>query len=173
MKQITAPRAPLVRNGMLRKPIRTVMVLLAAMAIPATVFATPSSASTNGNHLCETNGNYCIGAPTLALYAPVVETTSGRDLGAIDLGNNQFELVFLADNGIFCVAAANNREDVVVKHCQGDFGVVWIREFNPNGHLQFRNREFSNKFLAGHNDGTQFHAKDAGRPGWFYNFDVV
>ena len=171
MKRLRTLVASAVGNTMGRKRTRAVMALLTALVVPVAVFAAAPPASANGNHLCETSGNYCVGAPTLALYAPVVETVSGRDLGTIPLGNNQFELVFLA-NTTFCVAAANNGIDVVVKHCQGDFGVVWIREFNPNGHLQFHNREFSNKFLAGHNDGTQFHAKDAGRPGWFYNFDV-
>jgi hypothetical protein len=156
---------------MSRKIIRAASVLVATLGIPAAILASPLSASAAGNHLCETNGNYCVGAPSLATDAPVVETQFGRDINLLFLGNAQYELQFNAAPSQ-CVAAANNGHDVVIHHCNGGLGVVWILFINSNGHLQWQNREFST-FLAGHNNGTQYQVKPPGLSGWFYNFDQV
>jgi hypothetical protein len=172
LPKIRRGATPAVRNALLRKPARAVMVLLATLAVPVAVFAAPLPASAVGNHLCETSGNYCVGAPSLALYAPVVETISGRDIHLISLGNNQFDIELNAAPGE-CVAAANNGTDVVIHPCNGGLGTVWIEHFNPNNHRQFESREFRTKYLAGHNNGTQFQVKTLGQSGWFYNFDLV
>jgi hypothetical protein len=174
LPKIRRGAAPAVRNATLRKPIRAVMVLLATLAA---VFAAPLPASAAANHLCETNGNFCVGAPSLATFAPVVETLSGRNITLIFLGNDaqgipQFEIQLDAAPSE-CVAGADNGIDVVLHHCNGGLGVVWKRHFSQNGHLQWNSREFPTKWLAGHNDGTQYQLKPLGLSGWFYNFDLV
>jgi hypothetical protein len=151
-------------------PVVTAVVALTAGASPALASMAAPPASASGNHLCETSGNYCIGAPSLATDAPVVETSSGRDITLEFLGSAQYELQF-NDAPSECVAAANNGTDVVIHHCNGGDGVVWILFLNANGHLQWQNREFSGDYLAGHNDASQYQVKAPGLSGWFYNFD--
>jgi hypothetical protein len=161
-----------VRNALLRKPTHALIVLLGTLALPAAVLAAPLPASAAGPHVCETNGNYCIGAPGLSNDAGVFETLAGRDITLLFLGNAQYKLVVNAAPSE-CLAAANNGEDVVLHHCDGGLGTVWILHINPNGHLQFQNREFPTKYLAGHNNASQFQVKPLGLSGWFYNFDQV
>jgi hypothetical protein len=172
MPKIRRATGPAVRNATFRLPIRALMVLLAALAVPAAVLAAPLPASAAGPHVCETSGNYCVGAPGLGVDAPVVETRSGRNITFLFLGNAQYNLIIDAAPSE-CVAAANNGHDVVLHHCNGGLGTVWILHINPNGHLQFESREFPTKYLAGHNDGSQFQVKVLGLSGWFYNFDQV
>src|ERR1700685_186718 len=72
------------RCRMIRKAVRSAMVLFAALAMSLAVSAAPSSASsTLGSRLCETSGKYCLGSDSLALGAAVTEklksNNGGRD----------------------------------------------------------------------------------------------
>ena len=170
MKRLWSLAGPAVGTAVRRRPLKA-FIAFVALAVPLAVFGAPLAANAAGNHLCETSGNYCVGAPSATNDAAVVETATGRDITLLFLGNAQYELQ-LTNATSLCVAAANNGVDVVLHHCNGGSGVVWILVINPNGHLQWLNRLF-NKYLAGHNNGTQFHIKDPAQPGWFYNFDQV
>ncbi|HET7017621.1 MAG TPA: hypothetical protein VFI65_27100 [Streptosporangiaceae bacterium] len=64
---------------------RAILTVAATIVLPAATLVLPSvtnaSAALTPVHECETNGGqFCIGAPTLAADAPVVETASGRTL---------------------------------------------------------------------------------------------
>ncbi|HEY3957634.1 MAG TPA: hypothetical protein VGM53_30060 [Streptosporangiaceae bacterium] len=142
------------------------------MAAPGALLAvsTPASAA-DSSVICESSGNhYCIGAPNLVLYDPVVETVSGRYI------NDQAE-----DGGVrlqlnaatsLCVAAANDGVDVVLHPCSGGEGIIWFQEESPNGN-RFESREFSGKFLSGaSSENSQYQLKDLGANGWEQQFTI-
>jgi hypothetical protein len=155
--------------------VRIASVLVALLGMTVAIVALPASASAAGGALCETNGNFCVGAPQVFTDAPVDETPTGRliDIEVVSSTPTdlQVELALNTDTAL-CVAAADNQHDVVLHHCNGGLGTVWHVFANSNGHLQFQDREFGT-WLAGHNNGTQFQVKQAGLNGWFYNFDQV
>ena len=155
---------------MSRKIIRAVTVLVATLGIPAAIFASPQYASA-AQHLCESFGLYCVGAPSLATDAPVDETTSGRDLNFLTQGNGQWKIQFNADLSQ-CVAAANNGTDVVIHHCNGGNGTVWIKH-SVDTHTEWESREFPGFYLAGRNNGSQYQIKPGGLSGWYYKFDII
>lgn len=150
-----------------------VLVLLATAAAQALLFAASPPASASPlftGHIRETFGSYSVGAPSIALYDPVMETTSGRVIDIVAAGNYR-KLEFDADT-TKCVAAANNGADVVVHPCDGS-GVDWAIIGLDSSHYAFQNREFNNKYLAGANNGTQFQLKTWGQNGWYYNFRLT
>src|SRR5271165_1171158 len=59
--------------------VRAASVLLAALSVPVALLAAAVPASVAGDHLCETNGSYCIGSDNLNLYTPVVEKLKSDD----------------------------------------------------------------------------------------------
>src|SRR5262249_51753831 len=148
---------------MVRPAIRAVTRLLVILALPAAILAVPLPASA-ANHLCETFGNYCVGAANLDPFTPVAERNPGRDIDKNSIGGQvdglpRYELAFSADPSK-CVAAANNLNDVVIHPCNGGSGVVWGQD-SSSGHLRFLNQEVFNAngsrvYLCGHNNGTQF-----------------
>ena len=166
------------RNARPRKPIRMVLVLLATAAVQASLLAVSPPASAAPlftGHIYETSGRYRVGAPSLDLYKSVVETRDGRVIEIVDAGGGYRKLRFQADT-TKCVAASDSDKYVVVHLCDGN-GVDWTivhLDSNPfpNGHYNFQNREFNNKFLAGANDGTRFHLKTQDQAGWYYNFSL-
>jgi hypothetical protein len=146
------------------------------LAVPVTVLAAPSPASADDNfHWCEANGSYCIGAPDLSEYAPVMETATGRDIytNLVSPNDGGFELSFAAKQSL-CVAAANNAKDVVIHRCNGGMGVVWYEvDVYGTGYTIFQNREFPTLMLAGHDDGTQLQLKSFNNQpvaNWYYKF---
>ncbi len=142
--------------------------LVAAMAVPGLFLAaSPAAASARvGLHLCESFGSYCVGAPTVHLDDPVVET-GGRLFNFIPAGSG-VEIQFV-DNTSLCVAAANNGHDVVQHPCNGGHGIIWHEQQGPATTL-FENNEFSGKYLSGAGNGTQFQIKDLGASGWLQQF---
>ena len=166
-------RLRMLRNTLLRKPIYAIPVLL--VTVTASSIFTASPASAVGSQVCEANGNkYCINAPTLALYDPVIQSSSGRSIYLIwlDMTKGQLELQLAADTKK-CVAAANNGHDVVLHKCSGGNGVVWI-EHLTNG-PRFESREFSGKYLAGDNvTGHQFQIRaPVSGDGFLYVFEFM
>jgi hypothetical protein len=165
-------RASALRNILVRKSIRMFPAGAAALAVSGLLLATSPPASAQVSfHWCETNGSYCIGAPSLALYDPVVETTTGRLLYTPSSGTtNNFKLQFAADQ-TKCVAASNSGDHVVIHPCNGS-GVVWIpTDINGNnGSELLESNEFPGKYLSGDNMGHQFQLKSHGASGWFQRF---
>jgi hypothetical protein len=152
------------------------MVLAATLTVPAVVFATALPASALNNHLKETSGSYRVGAPDLALYQPVKETSAGRNvdvISAITVGANAVYIKFSAPHNDLCVAAADNGTGVVIHACNGGNGIVWFISSDANGHNFFESKEFRGTYLAGHNNGTQFQLKPNPTGGWFERFDIT
>jgi hypothetical protein len=176
---------------MIRKAVRSAMVLLAALAISLAVSAAPSSASAAlGSRLCETSGKYCLGSDNLNLDTAVTEklksNNGGRDLYLRPIsgtcctdtgpGLPQYEIVFGSVNSPGgCVAVSNNGSGVVIHACTGGLGTVWGLQFNSNNHMQFINREASGTIfplLEGRNNGSQYHIGQTS-PLDFWTFDFV
>jgi hypothetical protein len=141
-------------GGARRIVVRSLLLAAAALAIPAALFATPITASADGpGHICETFGSYCVGAPTLNRFDPVVEKLSGRliDRDVIPNetvgGHPKVKLRFNADS-TKCVAAANSGNGVVIHPCDGS-GVDWGWD-GTTGHDRYLNRE-TLLYLSGHN----------------------
>jgi hypothetical protein len=161
---------------MSRKIIRAASVLAATLGLPAAIFAAPLSASAaTAPLLCEAFGNYCVGAPSLSTDAPVDETISGRNVNFLSQGNGQWKIQFNASLSQ-CVAAANNHTDVVIHHCNGGAGTLWIRHTvvcSPQCEYQWESNEFPDRYLAGANNGSQYQIKQLGVTGWFYKFVIT
>lgn len=155
-----------------RRPARALMVALFAVPL---VLLPAAPAMAEGSQVCEKNGNmYCIGAPNLAMYAPVIETVRGRNLTVSPLNgtlNTYLISIDAAPEHDECVAATNNGTDVVIHPCTGA-GVEWYLEFETDPHyFRMRSQEFPNKYLAGFGvAGQQFQLKAPGISGWYYKF---
>ncbi|HEX5115270.1 MAG TPA: hypothetical protein VFW65_08735 [Pseudonocardiaceae bacterium] len=162
------------RRTKLRRP-RTIVALLAALIIPIMAFAAPANAA--GTHLMESSGSFRIGAPDLSDFAPVVETTAGRDLQIVGAGTGtagQVKIEFTGTTGPdLCVAASDSGVTVVVHTCSGQLGTVWSEQME-NGHRLFLSREFNMppRYLCGLDDGTQFRMESLGQ-GFRCRFDLV
>jgi hypothetical protein len=161
-----------VLHGILVRKVIRILVAVTVIAVPGLLF-TASPASASGVALiCESYSShgYCIGAPNLGLYDPVVETINGRFIDVQSQGGNKYLLAFQAAPSL-CIAAANNDYLAVIHPCNGGAGVVWTAHVGPDGmSCTFENQEFSDKYLAGHNDGSQYHVKHLGASGWDYQF---
>ena len=143
-------------------------LFIAAITVPGLLVAvSPAASARVGGHLCETFGSFCVGAPTVGLDDPVVETADGRLLNIFPAGSG--EELQLVDNTSLCVAAANNGSDVVMHPCNGGLGTIWHEQQGPATTL-FENNEFSGKYLSGANNGTQFRIKNRGASGWEQQF---
>jgi hypothetical protein len=156
----------------------------ATVAMPIAMFATPATASATivlTGHLCETNGNFCVGSTSLDLSSAVSERNPGRTLDLVDQnrafeGDEIYKIRFHADR-TKCVASANDLSRVVIHPCDG-VGVDWAKDPNANRHLRFINREAtialnSNQYLAGFNDGGDYALEPLGLSGVLYAFDLV
>ena len=104
---------------MIRKAIRTAVVSLAALAIPAGVLAAPlpASAVTSGS-LCEAySSQNCLNTANFNLYTPVTEgKNNARTIDAVLQNGSTFKLEFNGDPSM-CVASSNSHIAVVVKAC--------------------------------------------------------
>jgi len=132
--------------------------------------ASPPAGAISSVTICESNGAYCVGAPSLNLYAQVVETFSGRQIATVGLGNNNYEFAFQADP-TKCVAGSNSGNTVVIHPCNGGIAIVWKVQVGPDGvSCIFENQHFSGKYLSGDDKGDQFQLKSKGANGWFQQF---
>lgn len=160
---------------MRRRTVRTIPLLVGVLGMGIAMLVAPPAANAAGNNVCETSGSFCIGAPTLALNAPVVETVTGRVINIMSQGlpAGQVELQISAAPSL-CVAAADGDVNVVLHACQRGQGTVWI-EMPPGGSGNphtFQDREFDT-FLAGRDNGTEFKVEGPNVPGFFYRFNVT
>ena len=156
------------RNILARKSIR--VFLIAAMAVPGWLLvASPAASARTGLQIKETFGSYYIGAPTVALDDPVVETTGSRSFNILSAGGGE-EFQFVANTSL-CVAAANNGVDVVMHPCNGGSGVIW-HEVQGKSSTLFENNKFAGKYLSGDNKGNQYQLKSKGASGWDQQFTV-
>src|SRR5438094_111042 len=110
---------------------RHAAVMLAMLAAPAVILATPlpASAATSGR-LCETFGSYCLGSDTLQVNATVTEKSTGRNLTAVLQsgtfeGHAQYKLRFNSNTSL-CVTGGAVVE-VVIHNCT-DAGTVWAQD---------------------------------------------
>jgi hypothetical protein len=167
-------RARALRNFLARKSIRLIPAGAVALAVSGLVLATSSPASAQLSfHWCETNGSYCLGAPNLVLYDPVVETSGGRLFYTPSSGSsNNFKLEFVGDT-TQCVAASNSGDAVVIHPCNGS-GVVWIpTDINgSNGSELLESSAFPNKYISGDGQGGKFWLKAKGANGWYQRFST-
>jgi hypothetical protein len=127
-----------------------------------------ASAATNSADWHETYGHYAIGAPSLALYAPVRETPDGRYMHFVNVkGGYEVELALDADPSK-CVAASDSGYWVVLHACNGGLGTVWV--LHVGSAVSFESREFPGRYLAGDNHGDEFELKSPSARGWYEQF---
>lgn len=116
---------------MITKAIRTVAILLAALAVPAAILATELPASAAGSSMCESYGRYCLNTNDFNLYTVVKEGISGRTINQVALGGTAYgaPTYLLQFNGATskCVGSSNDIQTVEIKPCSGGIGVVWAR----------------------------------------------
>jgi hypothetical protein len=165
---------------------RSTLLVLAALAIPAVIFAgaLPANAVSNP-HLCETYGSYCLGSqPDIALYRVITESSPGRDLLLTPLGGSYdgyptYLIQFSADPS-HCVGT-DGANVVMIQPCNTGTGIVWAQEYigTNNGNLavyQYINRNASNyygekEYLSGVDRlGAQYYTRPSGRSGVYYKF---
>ena len=142
----------------------------AAVAVSALYLGAPNAGAATPVHIRESHGVFAIGAPTINLFDPVVETNTGRLIDVMHVSGASYELAFNADTSK-CVAASNSGLLGVIHPCNGGAGVVWIAARGPDGHsCTFESQEFPGRFFAGHDDGTQFHVDPMPTTGDFFQF---
>lgn len=161
---------------MFTRTIRRAAVMLAMLAVPATILATPLPASASGARLCESNGSYCLGAASLQVNQTVVEKSlsSARYLIAAKQsgtfqGHTEYKLKFSGNTGL-CVTGGLVVE-VVIHNC-GDWGTLWAQNGSRwiNVDVTKYVNSGSDVYLAGLNKGSAYQLKYLGQPGFFYQF---
>ncbi|HEY0994252.1 MAG TPA: hypothetical protein VGD80_44660 [Kofleriaceae bacterium] len=117
--------------------------------------------------VCYRNGNFCIGAPTIAFGDPIIETPGGRIL-QVQTSGGLVRFAFNAEPNK-CVALTNSLDAVVVRACTVS-SALWIPERGPDGvSCIFRNQ--LSLYLSGHNSGSPFHLVNKGATNdWFQQF---
>ncbi len=137
----------------------------------AALAGSPQAAATITNRICETNGSFCVGAPTIAFEDPVVETTGGR-IFQIQTSGGFVLLAFNADP-TRCVAVKNGSTNtdglVEVRACSGVPSALWVPQRGPDGQSCIFQNQLG-LYLSGRNMGTQFHVRAKGEGGWFQQF---
>jgi hypothetical protein len=148
-------------DGMIRKRVRAVMLLIAGLLIPVAALAGPLPADAAANHLCEAFGSnhYCVGSVNLDLYTHLDERKPGREISTVP-SNGTFKLRFDAGT-TKCVASANDGILVDIRPCNGT-GVVWDRIRTDSGNYLWVNEYASNYwkttlYLTGNDDGSAYY----------------
>jgi hypothetical protein len=125
-------------DTVIRKGVRSAMVLLAALVIPLVIVAAPPPASAAGTKLCEAYGSYCLNTANFSQYTPVTESANnGRTISAVrtsDTYNNQRVYILQFDGATSkCVASSNDNTDIVIKDCNGgnNLAAEWLD--SPDG----------------------------------------
>jgi hypothetical protein len=128
---------------MTRKAVRTVMIMLAALVIPAAILAVQLPASAATGQLCETYDNYCLNTADFNLYTVVKESVNGRTISEDAQGGrySNYPTYLLRFNGdpSKCVGSSNDIQTVEIKPCNGGTGVVWARVTVSNNVYQWIN----------------------------------
>jgi hypothetical protein len=169
-KELRMKRIHALRRIQARRYVQLLAIGVTALSGLALMAAPPASASTVSFIHETSGGQYYIGGPTINLYDPVKEIGSIGYNGIINkrISAGHYELEMNADTSK-CVATADNGYLAVFHPCNGGSDVVWVESTGPDGHsTKFENP--AGKFLAGDNQGDQFHVKDYGAPGWLYQF---
>lgn len=169
---------------MIRTTIRTILVMIVPLAIPAMIFGTALPASATNNKLCERNDPtvYCLSAASSSLYTAITEGDPGRDLAEVPL-NGTFEnaptyLLQFTTHTADCVGVANDiAGGVEIKPCDGGTGVVWARV--PDGtntylwinqYATLNNDQGQILYLSGLGNGSQYEVLPHPSTGWYQAF---
>jgi hypothetical protein len=164
---------------MINTAVRRAAVLLATLAIPATLLVAPlpASAATSGS-LCETNGAYCVNTANFSLYTPATESlTNARTIEAepqiAPPGTD--ELVFKGDTSK-CLGATNDGTKAEIKPCNGGSDIFWIEE-TSGGSAYWENTGATSTigtkmYLSGNeNLGSQYVLAAKGKNGTYQLFE--
>lgn len=149
------------RRLLRRRALTIIAVIISFTAIPAAgivATATPALASVT---ICNSSGQFCLGAPTIDFGNPVVLTVGGRQVTEVYAGftccggHEVFQIQFVADT-TKCVGVVDNGTNVTVRACSGGnkSHVNWAEEPQSGGIIEW----FSNtkdQFLA--SDDIQGH----------------
>jgi hypothetical protein len=142
-----------------------------AVAVPGLLLvgSPPANAAGPLAKICEVTGGLCLGAPNLASFDPVVETTSGRDILPKNLGGNLWELQINAAPSE-CVAANNPGTLVVLHPCANNNGITWLVSQDKDGvSCDFENT-LAAKYLSGDGNKHQLTLQKKGTKGWLQAF---
>lgn len=123
--------------------------------------------------ICESHGSFCVGAPSLAFEAPVVETASGRNFLLVATPTG-FNLAFSADP-TRCVTPKTNSDVVEIRACSvAGTNAVWTIGIGPDGvSCVFQSQSTQGGFLSGHNkSGSQVTVEGFRASGTFQQFTV-
>jgi hypothetical protein len=140
----------------------------------AALAGSPQAAAATGR-ICETNGSFCVGAPTIAFEDPVVETAGGRIFQVLTSSSGNFVLLAFNADPTRCAAVKNGSDLVEVRACANVPSALWIPRRGPDGQScifqnQLKDALGNSVYLSGHDDGSQFHVKTKGANSWFQQF---
>jgi hypothetical protein len=143
----------------IRKAVRTVMIMLAALVIPAAILTVQLPAGAATGQLCETNNtnNYCLNTADFNLYTVVKEggNGNGRTISEDAQGGKyaNYPTYLLRFNGDSskCVGSSNDIQTVEIKPCNGGTGIVWARVTVSNNVYQW-----INVYASKNNDQGQY-----------------
>lgn len=158
-----------------RPRIRHVVAMLAMLAVPVVIFATPSPASAaSSGRLCETSGSYCLGSDTLQVDQQVTEKSTGRNLTAVlqsgtFQGHAKYKLRFNGNTSL-CVAG-DPFGNVIINNCTGA-GTLWAQDGSRWISVAATNSFGfgSDIYLCALNDGGAYQLQKLGQNGFFYRF---
>jgi hypothetical protein len=151
------------------------------ISIPLTAVSLPASAAPGTFTICELNGKFCAGVPTLSSLNLVTETSSGRVVFAMKQvvtfeGHDTYRIKFNANTNL-CIGASDG-QDVDVQPCTTGIGVVWalVHPGGVSSQDEWINRaateaQGKDQYLSGHNkSGGFFFLTDLGFDGAFQKF---
>ena len=159
---------------MIRRAVRTVGILVAALTVPVALLAASAPAgAVSGFRLDETYGVFSVGAPQLCLNCAVEETGTGRLLQLVKLTNMyenkyyEYRIEFTENTNLCIGTAQTDPYGVSVVACSNGLGTAWA--LNPNNGDTFINRAESQAqggdlYLTGSNNGSPFRLSNWGTP---------
>jgi hypothetical protein len=160
---------------MIRRAVRTVGILVAALTVPVALLAASAPAgAVSGIRLDETSGVFSVGAPQLCLNCAVEETGTGRLLQLVKLTNMyenryyEYKIEFTENTSLCIGTAQTDPSGVYVVACSNGLGTAWALKPN-NGSDTFINRAESQAsgedvYLTGTDNGSPFRLDIFGAP---------
>lgn len=110
---------------------------------------------------CETNGVFCIGAPSLRESALVRGAGAGRIIAVQALGGNSYLVGINAQPGLVR-GGIRHRRPRHAPSLPARFRLAWKAHLGPGRkELYFESQKFSGKCLSGDNKGDQLPAQKA------------